>query len=105
MQKPTLECALLAAMVARHAWGSPISETDLLSVAAVESHQHRRASRALQRLRERRYVRRHPDDRVSLVTDEFGRLADVLYHDCGWEPFEIRLRLKHYEGWETHEWC
>ncbi|SEP28039.1 hypothetical protein SAMN05216388_106216, partial [Halorientalis persicus] len=32
-------------------------------------------------------------------------LADVLYHECDWEPFEIKSRLKHYEGWENHNWA
>lgn len=105
MQKPTVECALLAAMVSRHAWGSPISEEDLLSIAAVESHEYRRARRALERLRDEPLVRRRGDGRVELDTGSFGDLADTLYYDCGWAAFEVRLRLKHYEGWGRHDWA
>lgn len=78
MQKPTVKCALLAAMVAKHAWGSPISEDDLLSVAAVESHELRRATRALEQLRDEAFVQRCGGSRVRLDNESFDELADVL---------------------------
>jgi hypothetical protein len=40
---------------------------------------------------------------IELDNGEFGRLADVPYRDCGWEAFGIRSRLKHYQGWDTHD--
>lgn len=44
-------------------------------------------------------------DRIELDTDSFGRLADALYHECEWNAFQVKSRLKHYEGWERHEWA
>jgi len=29
----------------------------------------------------------------------------VCYHECGWEPWEIESRLKHYEGIDNHDWA
>jgi hypothetical protein len=37
---------------------------------------------------------------IELDTGEFGRVADIIYSECGWEAFGI----KQYEGWERHDW-
>jgi hypothetical protein len=31
---------------------------------------------------------------------EFGQLAEYLANTCGWSAFELRVRLKHFEGWD-----
>lgn len=105
MRKPSVKCALLAAMVAKHRWGTPIDEDHLLSVAAVESSEYPAARAAFDELRRARYVEDAGDRGVELDNGEFAHLAEVLYHDCGWEPFHIRSRLKHYEGWDQHDWA
>lgn len=105
MNKPTVECALLAALVAKHGWGTPIGREQLLSVAAVESDELDRADEVFDELGEKPYVRPVTPDRVELDTDSFGRLADILYYECEWNAFQVKSRLKHYEGWERHEWA
>jgi hypothetical protein len=105
MQKPSVECALLAAMVAKHRWGTPIDEENLLAIAAIESHQYATASDVFEQLRTEPYITNRGTRGIELDNSEFGALADVLYHDCEWEPFQIRSRLKHYEGWEAHDWA
>ena len=42
---------------------------------------------------------------IQLDSSEFGTLADYLYYECGWEPFDIIRDLDHYEGWDDHEWA
>lgn len=104
MRKRSVRCALLAALLARHAWGSPIPRERLLAFAAIGNDEYPRARAVFDRLREARYVANRGKRGLELDTGEFDVLADVLYHDCDWDPFEIRLRLKHYEGWDDHEW-
>lgn len=105
MRKPTVECALLAALIAKHAWGTPIDEEALLAIAAVESHEYPAARSAFADLRSEPYVADEGPRGIRLDNASFGALADVLYHECGWEAYEIRIRLKHYEGWNRHEWA
>lgn len=105
MRKPTVKCALLAAMVAKHRWGTPIDEENLLAIAAIDPNDYPTASEVFEELRSESYITNRGNRGIELDNSEFGTLADVLYHKCGWEPFEIESRLKHYEGWDDHEWA
>lgn len=105
MRKPSVTCALLAAMVAKHRWGTPIDEEHLLAVAALDPNEYPAARRVFDALRTPRYVVHAGERGIALDNGKFGRLAEILYHDCGWEPFQIRSRLKHYEGWDRHDWA
>lgn len=105
MQKPSVKCALLAATVAKHRWGSPMDEETLLALSAIEKNEYPTARTIFDELRAERYVKNVGKRGVELDNSAFGTLADVLYHECGWEPFQIRSRSKHYEGWERHDWA
>ena len=105
MNKPTVKCALLGTLVANHRWGSPLEVDSLLSMSKISDHEYPKARETLERLKSSSYTRQCGKRGVKLVTAGFGTLADVLYYECNWEPFEIKLRLKHYEGWETHDWA
>lgn len=105
MRKPSVKCALLAAMVAKHRWGSPIDEDALLAIAAIRTEDHPAASEVFAELRQEPYVTNRGKRGIELDNGAFGALADVLYNECEWEPFEIKSRLKHYEGWDRHEWA
>lgn len=105
MRKPTVKCALLAALLARHGWGSPVPREHLLRIAAIEPGEHPSARKAFADLRRAKYVENYGKRGVSLDTGAFGALADVLYYECDWEPYQIKSRLKHYEGWRNHEWA
>lgn len=105
MRKPTMKCALLAAMLAKHKWGTPIRETDLIAVAAIDCNEYQTASEVYAELRSEPYVTNRGKRGIALDNSAFGAIADILSHECGWEPFEIELRLKHYEGWADHEWA
>ena len=105
MRKPTVKCALLAAMIAKHRWGTPIDEDNLLAIAAVDQNDYPTAREVFDELRGESYITNRGKRGIELNNGEFGALADVLYHECGWEPFQIRSRLKHYEGWDQHEWA
>ena len=105
MRKPSVKCALLAAMVAEHRWGSPIVEENLLSISAIEAADYSTASEVFDELRSASYITNRGKRGGELNGSEFGALADLLYHECEWEAFEIKSRLKHYEGWDNHEWA
>lgn len=104
MRKPSVKCALLAAMIAKHRWGTPIDEDNLLAIAAIETNDYPAASEVFDELRSEPYITSKGTRGIELNNSEFGSLADVLYHECGWETFQIKSRLKHYEGWEQHDW-
>lgn len=105
MRKPSVKCALLAAMIAKHTWGSPVDEERLLSIAAIDVSDYPTAKTVFEELRDEVYVTNRGNRGIELNNSEFGALADVLYEECGWEPFQIKSRLKHYEGWDRHEWA
>lgn len=98
MRKPSVKCALLVAMIAEHRWGSPVVEENLLSIAAIETSDYDTANEVFDELRSVSYITSRGKRGIELNSGEFGALADVLYHECEWEPFEIKSRLKHYEG-------
>jgi hypothetical protein len=104
MQKPTIRCALLAAMIAKHRWGTPIGRDHLLAVAAVDPNEYPTARRVFEALRSAAYITNRGKRGIELDTGNFGRLADVLFHECNWDEFQIKSRLKHYEGWDEHDW-
>lgn len=105
MRKPSPKCALLAALLSKHGWGNPITKDRLLSFAAIGTDEYPAAREAFDTLRTAPYIRNRGKRGIELDTGAFGALADVLYEDCEWEPFQIRSRLKHYEGWERHDWA
>lgn len=104
MQKPSVKCALLAAMVAKHRWGTPIDEEELLALAAIDPNEYPRARQVFDNLRSAPYITNRGKRGIELDNSGFTGLADVLFFDCGWEPYEIKSRLKHYEGWGNHDW-
>lgn len=92
-------------MVAKHRWGTPIDRESLVSIAAIEKNEYPSARVIFDELRTEPFVTSVGNRGIELDSGEFGALADVLYHECGWEPFEVRSRLKHYEGWNRHDWA
>jgi len=92
-------------MIAEHRWGSPIVEENLLSIAAIETGDYPTASDVFDDLRSKPYITNQGNRGIELDNGEFGQLADILYHECEWEPFEIKSRLRQYEGWQNHDWA
>lgn len=99
MRKPSVKCALLAVMIARHRWGSPIVKEGLLAIAAIETSDYPTTSEIFDELRSASYITNRGAQGIEFNNSEFGELVDVLFNECEWEPFEIKSRLKHYEGW------
>jgi len=104
VRKPSVKCALLAAMIAKHRWGSPIDEESLLSIAAIDTNDYPTASEVFDALRTESYITSKGARGIELNNSKFGDLAEVLYEACGWEPFQLKSRLKHSERWDQHEW-
>lgn len=77
----------------------------LIAIAAIDKNDYPLARGVFDELRGGPFVTNVGNRGIELDDSEFGKLADVLYHDCGWEPFQIRSRLKHYEGWDGHDWA
>lgn len=89
MQKPSVKCALLAAMVAKHRWGTPIDREYLLAIAAIDSNDYPAARDTFEELRSVSYITSRGNRGIELDNGEFGALADVLYSDsqkCSYFP-------------------
>lgn len=104
MQKPSVKCALLATMIAKHKWGTPITKEGLLTLSAIDG-EYPTARDIYDDLRSEPYITYRGNRGIELDTNTFATLADVLYHECNWEAWEIESRLKHYEGIENHDWA
>lgn len=104
MEKPSVKCALLATMIAKHKWGTPITEESLLSLSAI-GDDYPTAREVYANLRSEPYITYHGNRGIELNKSNFDDLADVLYHECRWEAWEIKSRLKHYEGIDNHDWA
>lgn len=105
MRKSSVKCALVAAMVAKHRWGTPIREDALLGLAAVAKHEYPAARDAFEALSVERFIMDRGRRGIELDNSRFSELAEFLFDECGWEPAEIKMRLKHYEGWGEHHWA
>lgn len=103
MEKPSVKCALIATMIAKHKWGSPIDEDALLRLSPIDNA-YPTARKVYSELREKPYIIHRGSRGIELNQTHFYALAEVLYHDCGWEPWEIDSRLRHYEGIDEHDW-
>lgn len=95
-----LQCSLLSALVAQHRYGQPIRRDPLLRTASYPSHHGGEAKRVFENLRREPFIIDHGNRGIMLNSSEFGKLAQYLYDHCGWTEFELKIRLKHYEGWE-----
>lgn len=95
-----LVCALLAALVAQHAYGGPTAREDLLRISSYEAHRGGEAKAAYDTLRDAPFVVVHHGRGIRLDHSRFGEVAQFLHDECGWSEFELRVRLKHFEGWE-----
>ena len=104
MEKPSVKCALLATMIAKHKWGTPITEEVLLNLSAIDGD-YPTAREVYADLRREAYITYRGNRGIELNKSRFGKLADVLVHECGWEAWEIDSRLKHYEGVKEHDWA
>jgi len=95
-----LVCSLLAALVAQHRYGQPIRRDELLRIAAYEGHRGGEAKRAFEQLRDAPFIVDRGSRGILLDNGSFGPLAQFLHDECGWSEFKLKLRLKHFEGWE-----
>ena len=76
----------------------------MLTIAAIDQNDYSAASDAFSDLRAEPYTTNRGSRGIELDNAEFGTIAEIRYHECGWEPFQIKSRLKHDEGWGHHDW-
>jgi hypothetical protein len=84
MEKPSVQCAPLATMIAKHTLGTPITEEALLNLSAIGGD-YPTAREVYADLRRESYITYRGDRGIELDQSNFNRLAEVLYHECDWE--------------------
>lgn len=104
MEKPSTKCALLATMIPKHNWGTPITEDALPNLSAIDGD-YPTGREVYADLRSEPYITYRGNRGIELAKSNFDTLADVLHNECGWETWVIDSRLKHYEGLNDHDWA
>lgn len=99
-----LVCAILRALVSDHAYGKPRPEDVVLNKASYPRHEGGAAKEAYETVRKREFVIDHGPRGIMLDNDAFAALVQFLHDECGWDRFELELRIKHFEGWNTIDW-
>jgi hypothetical protein len=97
-------CEVLAYLIKKHGYGSPTGKEKAVNLSGVRSDQLGEAKEAFEELRAAPFVNDCGKRGIELDNSKFGMLAEYLYWECGWDEDNIRLRLKHYEGWSQHDW-
>lgn len=96
-----LWCDLLAPLIAKHVWGSPIGKDALINQAPIPTHRVGDAKDAFDQLRQESFITDCGKRGVKINTSNQGDLAVFLEEVCGWDPITIERRLKHYEGYDA----
>lgn len=95
-------CAIVQVLISDHKYGTPLPKDEIVSRAAVKDDGE--AKTAFEEIKQQPFILHNRQRGMMIESSRFGDLADYLFHKCGWEPFMIESRLKHYEGWGEHEW-
>lgn len=98
-------CALLSLLLKEHAYGTPVSKEKAVKLSAVARHDEGKAKDAFEELREEPFITDRGSRGIELNNSEFERLVEFLYQSCDWSEFDLKVRVKHYEGWSNHEWA
>jgi hypothetical protein len=104
MEKPSVKCALLATMIAKHKWGTPITGEALLNLSAINGD-YPTAREVYADLRSEPFITYRGNRGIERNKSNVDKLADGLYDDWGGEGWEMDSRRKHYEGIEVHDWA
>ena len=101
-------CAVLSYLISEHKYGTPVDKQTIVNRSAIRSDQEGEAKDAYDELQNNSPFIEEDDNGNGIKIDnsEFGLLADYLYVRCDdkWDAESIHRRLKHYEGWNEHEW-
>lgn len=104
MAETDLVCSILRVLVSDHAYGKPRPRDVVLNKASYPPHKGGAAKEAYETVRDQAFVIDYGDRGIMLDNSAFGALVQFLYDECGWEQFELELRIKHFEGWDEIEW-
>jgi hypothetical protein len=99
-----LVCAILRVLVTTHAYGRPLPDDVVLSRAAYPSHRGGAAKAAIDHVRSLPFVVDRADRGIRLDPSRFEGVVRYLHTRCGWDRYELEVRIKHFEGWDLIEW-
>lgn len=99
-----LVCAILRILVSNCAYGRPLPRGVVSNKASYPPHEGGAAKAAFATVRGQEFVIDRGTRGIMLDNSEFDGLVQFLYDNCGWERFELELRIKHFEGWGNIDW-
>ena len=73
-----LKCALLATLIAKHGWGSPIGKDSLVNDAGISSHQQGDGKDAFDDLRRASFITNCGKRGIKINTSNQGNLRHIL---------------------------
>lgn len=97
-------CAVISHLISKHGYGSPVTKDNAVNRAGLRKDQLGEAKNGFEELRSYQFIANYGNRGIALDNTEFGALADFLFKSCNWSEDDIKLRLKHYEGWAEHNW-
>lgn len=104
MNEHEIMCSICRVLVTNHAYGKPLPRDVVLKNASYPVHEGDTAKVAFDALRRKTFITTHGRRGIQLNNTEFGSLVQFLHDECGWERFELELRIKHFEGWDDIQW-
>lgn len=104
MSETGLVCVICRVLVTNHAYGKPLPRDVVIKKASYPPHKGGVAKEAFETVRAQSFVIDHGERGIQLDTGSFGTLVQFLHDECEWDRFELELRIKHFEGWDTIEW-
>lgn len=104
MDDTDLICAIIRVLVSDHAYGKPRPKDVILNRASYPPHEGGPAKTAYETVRTFPFVTDYGERGIELDNSRFDALVQFLYDECGWERFELELRIKHFEGWDDVRW-
>lgn len=87
-----------------HRGKKPMKVEAMLNLAAIPAGELGQAKHEIDDLLDQPFVWEMSRG-LAVDTSKFRQIADFLYYNCDYSREQIRVRLKHYEGWDDHDWA
>lgn len=71
-----------------------------MNAASYQNDRAGEAKDAFETLRGAAFIEDHGKRGIALSNSHFDDLAVFLHEECDWDEATIKIKIKHFEGWE-----